>query len=151
MNVKQIKDYIFYYWDADKVTIDEQFPGSGTHSFYDVAIKFKNFNVKVELAGIWSYKQWTSCIDEAIKRHAYKAFEKQEVMPKMYPVCDCGHVLKGLSINNNPGEVNDFLSDAVMLKIDSHIDPSHCPNCGKRITAVMYKEWVDGRLEYSYD
>lgn len=58
-----------------------------------------------------------------------------DVVPKLYPVCECGHVLKNLKINTSYTPI--FSASDVYCEMPREtITPKCCPACGRRIKAI---------------
>lgn len=149
MTEKMIKDYIEYKWKVKSVEVIPPV----LSDVINIRIKLVGgFNVGVNVHADWPFFEVKNSIDAAIKDHAWKAFEKDEVIPKIYPVCDCGEVLKGLVIDYSNEEIYEIHGMPTKIRTRDKITPWCCPKCGKRISAVAMKNWdPDNRLEFSYD
>ena len=150
MTRKEIKRYIEKNWKVLNVQVMVNEP----YTSYRVRIDLsKDLCVAVEIHAGDSDHVWKRIIDAAIEKSAYKHFQREETFAHVYPVCDnCGHVLKGLKYGPNQ-EFCPIPLDGVVPKPmvpPQQINPTHCPNCKKKIAAIVAKQVIPIGTEFSY-
>lgn len=150
MTEKEIKRYIEKNWKVLNVHAHED----SQHRYYHVRIDLtKDLCVVVDVLNEVSPRVWKGKIDDAIIGAAYKHFQQHETFAYVYPVCDnCGHVLIGLKYGPNQ-EFCPIPLDGVVPKPivpPQQINPTHCPNCNKKIAAIVAKQVIPIGTEFSY-
>lgn len=149
MTEKEIRRHIEKNWRVLNVQITRENLGN-----YRVRIDLtRDFCVAVKVRIDDSDSVWKRMIDVVIQNHAYEYFKRNETFAHVYPVCDnCGHVLKGLKYGPNQ-EFCPIPLDGVVPKPmvpPQQINPTHCPNCNKKIAAIIAKQVIPIGTEFSY-